>query len=41
MSPQAPSLRKWVELYARDEAAFFADYVEAHARLSELGQSFV
>ncbi|CAI5987724.1 unnamed protein product [Closterium sp. NIES-65] len=29
--------KKYVELYAKDEDAFFADYAAAHQRLSELG----
>lgn len=37
---QAPSMRKWVELYAADQKAFFEDYVEAHTKLSELGVEF-
>ncbi|OAY37928.1 L-ascorbate peroxidase, cytosolic isoform X1 [Manihot esculenta] len=32
-----PVFRKYVEKYAADEEAFFADYAEAHVRLSELG----
>eukprot|EP00250_Pteridium_aquilinum_P009050 c18408_g1_i1 orf=205-513(-) len=32
-----PKLRPFVELYAKDEDAFFKDYAEAHMRLSELG----
>lgn len=30
-------MRKWVELYAKDQDTFFADYMEAHTKLSELG----
>lgn len=29
--------RPFAELYAKDQDAFFADYVEAHLKLSELG----
>ncbi|GAA0154353.1 hypothetical protein LIER_12357 [Lithospermum erythrorhizon] len=29
--------RKYVELYAKDEEAFFEDYAESHKKLSELG----
>jgi L-ascorbate peroxidase len=32
-----PSFRPLVEKYAADEDAFFADYAEAHVKLSELG----
>ncbi|CAA0827012.1 L-ascorbate peroxidase 1- cytosolic [Striga hermonthica] len=32
-----PSFRPLVELYAKDEDAFFADYAESHLKLSELG----
>ncbi|EFJ31731.1 hypothetical protein SELMODRAFT_144791 [Selaginella moellendorffii] len=32
-----PSFRPLVELYAKDEEAFFKDYTEAHLKLSELG----
>lgn len=32
-----PALRPLVEKYASDEDAFFADYAEAHLKLSELG----
>ncbi|KAG6552695.1 hypothetical protein Mapa_005642 [Marchantia paleacea] len=32
-----PKFREFVELYAKDEDAFFADYAEAHQKLSELG----
>ncbi|XP_027176859.1 L-ascorbate peroxidase, cytosolic [Coffea eugenioides] len=32
-----PALRPLVEKYAADEDAFFADYAEAHLKLSELG----
>ncbi|RRT62112.1 hypothetical protein BHE74_00019331 [Ensete ventricosum] len=32
-----PVFRPLVEKYAADEDAFFADYVEAHLKLSELG----
>ncbi|KAL3688170.1 hypothetical protein R1sor_014479 [Riccia sorocarpa] len=32
-----PEFRKYVDLYAKDEDVFFADYAEAHQKLSELG----
>ncbi|TKY70323.1 L-ascorbate peroxidase 3 [Spatholobus suberectus] len=32
--------RKYVELYAKDEDAFFADYATSHKKLSELGFIF-
>ncbi|XP_068639746.1 L-ascorbate peroxidase 3-like [Aristolochia californica] len=32
-----PVFRPYVELYAKDEDAFFRDYAEAHKKLSELG----
>ena len=32
-----PAFRPLVEKYAADEDAFFADYAEAHMKLSELG----
>ncbi|KAK4408545.1 L-ascorbate peroxidase 1, cytosolic [Sesamum angolense] len=32
-----PAFRPFVEKYAADEDAFFADYAEAHLKLSELG----
>lgn len=32
-----PALKEQVELYARDQDAFFADYMKAHVKLSELG----
>lgn len=32
-----PKLRKQVETYAEDKDKFFADYVKAHQKLSELG----
>ncbi|KAH7663215.1 Class I peroxidase protein [Dioscorea alata] len=32
-----PVFRKYVELYAKDEDAFFKDYAESHKKLSELG----
>ncbi|KAM7261209.1 hypothetical protein ACFE04_026684 [Oxalis oulophora] len=34
-----PELRKYVELYAKDEDVFFRDYAESHKKLSELGFS--
>ncbi|KAL0763773.1 hypothetical protein Bca101_079924 [Brassica carinata] len=32
-----PEFRRYVELYAKDEDAFFRDYAESHKKLSELG----
>lgn len=32
-----PAFRRYVELYAKDEEAFFKDYAESHKKLSELG----
>ncbi|KAJ7967165.1 Ascorbate peroxidase [Quillaja saponaria] len=32
-----PGFRDYVELYAKDEDAFFIDYAESHKKLSELG----
>ncbi|XP_041010164.1 L-ascorbate peroxidase 3-like isoform X2 [Juglans microcarpa x Juglans regia] len=32
-----PNFRHYVELYAKDEDAFFRDYAESHKKLSELG----
>jgi hypothetical protein len=32
--------RPFAEKYADDEAAFFADYAEAHVKLSELGAAW-
>lgn len=32
-----PDFRPYVELYAKDEDAFFKDYAESHKKLSELG----
>lgn len=32
-----PAFRPYVELYAKDEDAFFKDYAESHKKLSELG----
>ncbi|XVE67149.1 hypothetical protein DITRI_Ditri08aG0137700 [Diplodiscus trichospermus] len=32
-----PEFRQYVELYAKDEDAFFRDYAESHKKLSELG----
>eukprot|EP00955_Chlamydomonas_euryale_P061502 358057-Chlamydomonas_euryale.AAC.3 len=34
-----PEFRPLVEKYAKDNAAFCADYAEAHKRLSELGST--
>lgn len=36
-----PDCRAWVELYARDEAAFHHDFAEAYLRLASVGQSGV
>ncbi|XP_077213330.1 thylakoidal ascorbate peroxidase isoform X2 [Tasmannia lanceolata] len=35
-----PSFKVYAEKYAEDQDAFFADYAEAHARLSNLGAKF-
>nr|AOR16601.1 ascorbate peroxidase [Tripidium arundinaceum] len=32
-----PEFKRYVELYAKDEDAFFKDYAESHKKLSELG----
>lgn len=32
-----PAFRRYVELYAKDEDAFFREYAESHKKLSELG----
>ncbi|KAG0524181.1 hypothetical protein BDA96_07G188200 [Sorghum bicolor] len=32
-----PEFRRYVDLYAKDEDAFFKDYAESHKKLSELG----
>lgn len=32
-----PEFRRYVEIYAKDEDAFFKDYAESHKKLSELG----
>ncbi|KAL0739452.1 hypothetical protein Bca4012_015662 [Brassica carinata] len=32
-----PEFRRYVDLYAKDEDAFFRDYAESHKKLSELG----
>ncbi|CAL9223219.1 unnamed protein product [Arabidopsis halleri] len=34
---EVPEFRQYVELYAKDEDAFFRDYSESHKKLSELG----
>ncbi|CAI5494591.1 unnamed protein product [Closterium sp. Naga37s-1] len=34
---QDPKFRPFVELYAKDEEAFFRDYASAHKKMSELG----
>nr|DAD41650.1 TPA_asm: hypothetical protein HUJ06_015973 [Nelumbo nucifera] len=36
---EVPEFRRYVELYAKDEDAFFRDYAESHKKLSELGFS--
>ncbi|KAG2322735.1 hypothetical protein Bca4012_058171 [Brassica carinata] len=35
-----PSFKNYAEKYAEDPAAFFKDYAEAHAKLSNLGSKF-
>nr|BAJ34299.1 unnamed protein product [Eutrema halophilum] len=35
-----PSFKNYAEKYAEDPAAFFKDYAEAHAKLSNLGAKF-
>jgi cytochrome c peroxidase len=35
-----PAFRKWVELYARDNDAFFRDFASAYSKLLELGVPF-
>lgn len=37
---QDPAFRKFVELYAKDETAFFVDFSAAFAKLMELGVNF-
>jgi cytochrome c peroxidase len=32
-----PEMRKWVEVYAKDEARFFRDFSKAFKKLEELG----
>jgi catalase (peroxidase I) len=32
-----PDFRKFVEMYAKDEKKFFADFAKAYAKLTELG----
>eukprot|EP00887_Chlorella_sp_A99_P006075 scaffold22.g6075.t1 len=39
--PFQKGFRPWAEKYAADQRAFFADYVAAHLRLSELGVKWV
>ncbi|KAI4350280.1 hypothetical protein L6164_004750 [Bauhinia variegata] len=34
---EEPEFRRYVELYAKDEDAFFRDYAQSHKKLSELG----
>lgn len=36
-----PGFKPFAEKYKANEAAFFADYAQAHAKLSELGSKFV
>lgn len=38
---QDSDFKKYVDIYATDQNTFFADYAEAHKRLSELGSIFV
>lgn len=35
-----PDFRPYVELYAKDQRAFFKDYAKAHKKLSEIGAMF-
>ncbi|CAE7637849.1 APX8 [Symbiodinium sp. CCMP2592] len=35
-----PEFKKYFELYAKDQDAFFKDYAKAHKKLSELGSKF-
>lgn len=35
-----PELKKWVEIYAKDEDRFFKDFAKAFAKLLELGVPF-
>ncbi|CAE7930379.1 APX7, partial [Symbiodinium sp. KB8] len=35
-----PEFKKYFELYAKDQDAFFKDYAKAHKKLSELGAKF-
>lgn len=37
---QDPAMRAWVEKYAADKGAFFADFAAAFAKLGELGVPF-
>lgn len=37
---QDPAFKKVVELYAKDEAAFFKDFASAFSKLLELGVDF-
>jgi len=37
---QDPQLKKYVELYAKDEDAFFKDFAKAFSKLLELGVPF-
>ena len=32
-----PSFKRWVEVYAKDEEKFFADFAKAFQKLTELG----
>lgn len=37
----AAELRQYFILYARDQEAFFKDYIQAHVKMSELGARFL
>ena len=37
---QDPKFKKYVEMYAKDEDLFFADFAKAFAKLLELGVTF-
>jgi cytochrome c peroxidase len=32
-----PDFKKWVQVYAKDEKKFFADFAKAYQKLTELG----
>lgn len=40
VSKQLKTLQVYAEKYAADQVAFFKDYAEAHAKLSNLGAKF-